>query len=125
MSRDDSSSDGRDLDPIGTILGDNAGVHIPRTDADNESGAADEPPIDFGSFVVSLGASVMVNLGQAKDPQTGQSHYDLEAAAQTIEILEMLKHKTKGNLDPEEEKLLESLLHDTRAAYDEATDESS
>ena len=103
---------------IGTPLGDEAGIHIPSDQLDPEDG---EAPIDFGGFIVSLGTSCMVNLGHVENPETGQkAHADLPAAAQTIEILKLLKHKTEGNLEPEEEKLLETLIHDTQLAYKKA-----
>ena len=118
MSNDQNDND--DTEEIGTPLGDEAGVYIPSDDEDDDE---TEAPIDFGGFLVSLATSCMVNLGHAQDPETGQSHVDLESAEQTIEILHLLKHKTRGNLEPEEEKLLESLLHDTQAAYKKAKQE--
>jgi hypothetical protein len=102
----------------GTPLGDESGVFFPTDEpgGDDES----EAPIDFGGFLVSLASSCMVNLGHVEDPETGESHVNLPAAKQTIEILQLLKEKTEGNLDPEEEKLMESLLHDTHSAYKKA-----
>ena len=93
-----------------TPLGDNQGVYIPQD-------VADELPVDFGGFVVSLGTSCMVNLGRVPNPETHQVDKDLGAAKHTIEILKMLKQKTKGNLESGEEKLLDSLLYDVRMAY--------
>lgn len=119
MSSDDEShGEGED---IGTPLGDEAGVYIPTDEDDGDDET--EAPIDFGGFLVSLATSCMVNLGHTQDPETGQTRIDLPAAKQTIEILQLLKHKTEGNLKPEEEKLLESLLHDTRSAYKKAREE--
>jgi len=42
---------------------------------------------------------------------------NLEAAKQTIDILGILKDKTRGNLSDEEERLLESLLYELRMRY--------
>jgi len=127
MSTDDDSNgetsgDDPTAEEIGKTLGDEAGVYIP-TDEREEGDDETEAPIDFGGFLVSLATSCMVNLGHTQDPETGESRIDLPAAKQTIEILELLKHKTRGNLDPEEEKLFESLLHDTRSAFDKAKNE--
>src|SRR6056297_2997638 len=99
--------------PEGTILGDNAGVYIPSREEDDEPM---EVPADFGSFVVSLGTNCMINLGRIEHPETGKSYADLESAKHTIEIIEMLEEKTQGNLDTEEQKLIESLLYDLRTA---------
>ncbi len=115
-SSDDGSADEAAEELSGTPLGDESGVYIPSDQTDDGNDESDAP-IDFGGFLVSLGTSCMVNLGHVEDPETGQSHVNLPAAKQTIEILQLLKDKTEGNLDPEEEKLLESLLHDTRSAY--------
>jgi hypothetical protein len=100
--------------PKETILGDNAGVHIPSRDEDDESF---EVPADFGSFVVSLGTNCMINLGRIEHPETGQTQTDLDSAKHTIEIIEMLEDKTQGNLDGEEQKLIESLLSDLHSAF--------
>ena len=51
----------------------------------------------------------------------GSSTLDLSLAKHTIDILAMLDEKTKGNLSPAEEKLMESLLFDLRLRYVEAT----
>lgn len=117
MSDDDKtqSDGGPSPEEIGTPLGDESGVYIPSDEREET-----EAPIDFGGFIVSLGTSCMVNLGHVENPETGSSNVDLPAAKQTIEILQLLKHKTEGNLEPEEEKLLESLLHDTQLAYKKA-----
>lgn len=105
-------------DPRVTPLGGNAGVHIKSAQEQIEDD--DEVAIDFGGFIISLGTSCMINLGEQADPQTGQSHCDLDAARQVIDILEMLQHKTSGNLTMEEKNLLKSLLRDLRQAYDKA-----
>ena len=94
------------------VLPDNAGVHV---------GAADEskdPPIDFGNFVLSLAHGALVALGLVEHPELGKmGPRDLDTARQTIQMLEMLQAKTAGNLDPEEEKLLTSLLYELRMSY--------
>jgi hypothetical protein len=81
---------------------------------------ADEskPAIDFITFVVSLGSSVFVHLGEAPHPETGEPlPANLPLAKQTIDILDMLRAKTKGNLTEEEERFLENLLTDLRLRY--------
>jgi hypothetical protein len=81
---------------------------------------ADEkkPTIDFYTFVLSLGSSVFVHLGDAPHPETGElPPPNLLLAKQTIDILDMLREKTRGNLTPEEERFMESLLTDLRLRY--------
>ena len=75
-------------------------------------------PIDFYTFVLSLGSSAFVHLGDSPHPETGELvSPDLPLAKQTIDILSMLHDKTKGNLTEEEEKFLESLLTDLRLRF--------
>lgn len=74
--------------------------------------------IDFYTFVLSLGSSAFVHLGDAPHPEAGEAGKpDLAIAKQTIDILAMLRDKTRGNLTPEEERFLENLLTDLRFRY--------
>jgi hypothetical protein len=79
------------------------------------------PPVDFHTFVLSLGSSALLHLGELEHPDAGAPRQDLPLAKHTIDILAMLEEKTKGNLSPAEEKLIESLLYDLRIRYVEAT----
>jgi hypothetical protein len=88
--------------------------------ADDDERAAAER-IDFYTFLVSLGSSAFVHLGDAPHPESGSAQENLVLAKQTIDILGMLEVKTKGNLTPEEEKLLENLLMDLRLRYVQKT----
>ena len=75
-------------------------------------------PIDFYTFVLSLASSAFVHLGDAPHPETGEPvKPNLPLAHQVIDILAMLRDKTKGNLTPEEEKFLENLLTDLRIRF--------
>ena len=75
------------------------------------------PEIDFSSFIFSLSTSALFHLGEIPDPVTQKSEKDLPLAKQTIDILGILKEKTRGNLTPEEEKLMENILTDLRWRY--------
>lgn len=92
------------------VLRDNAGVHV-------GSAPQGDSTIDFGNFVMSLAHSALVSLGMVEHPELGATGVDLETASQTIQILEMLKAKTKNNLEPEEEHLISSLLYELRMAF--------
>ncbi len=79
------------------------------------------PEVDFSNFVLSLAATAMVQLGMVPDPETGQSvQPNLPIAQHTIDTLVLLQEKTAGNLDDEEEKLLESMIYELRLRYVEA-----
>jgi hypothetical protein len=75
------------------------------------------PPIDFPTFILSLATSAQVHLGAIANPQTGKSEMNLPLAKETIDLLEILKEKTKGNLSNDEERLFEHLLYDLRMMY--------
>jgi hypothetical protein len=82
-----------------------------------ESPAATLPPVDFGTFVLSLGSSAIMHLGEYEHPESGKVEKDLPMAKHTIDLLSMLQEKTKGNLNAQEDKLLESLLYDLRIRF--------
>lgn len=75
------------------------------------------PDMTFSAFVFSLGTSAMLHFGDFPDPVTKKAERNLEAAKQTIDILGILKDKTKGNLSDDEERLLDSLLYELRMRY--------
>jgi hypothetical protein len=72
------------------------------------------PEIDFGMFVMSLASSVLVHLGEIEHPEGGARERNLPLAKQTIDILGMLREKTRGNLNEAESQMLENLLYDLR-----------
>ena len=78
--------------------------------------ARELPPVTFASFVVSLAASAMRNLGDGPEGEL-----NLPLAKHSIDVLGVLHDKTKGNLDDEEARLLEAVLYETRMKYLEAT----
>ncbi|MFQ5672422.1 MAG: DUF1844 domain-containing protein [Nitrospinales bacterium] len=77
----------------------------------------DDFQIDFSTFVLSLTSSAFYHLGDIPDPQTGEKKTDLSAVKQTIDILSMLKEKTQGNLNKEEEKLLHQLTYELQMKF--------
>ena len=79
------------------------------------------PPVDFATFVLSLGTSALYHLGEVAGPDGQQAEQNLPLAKQTIDILALLRDKTKGNLAEGEAQLLDSLLYDLRIKYVTAT----
>lgn len=98
-----------------TILGDNAGVYL--RSKSKQTRDPSHVPADFGSFVVSLGTNCMIHLGHIAHPETQQFAKDLSSAKHTIDLLQMLREKTEGNLVDEEKKLIDSLIFDLKSAY--------
>ncbi len=85
-----------------------------------ETAPQDLPPVDFASFVMMLTNNVMVFLGQVPNPLTQQPQVDLAQAQHTINILMMLREKTRGNLTTEEDRFLQELLPQLQMAYVQA-----
>ena len=75
------------------------------------------PEVNFNSLIFSLSSSALLHLGEIADPQTGEKRKDIALAKHTIDTIAMLKDKTEGNLNEEEEKFLESILTDLRWRY--------
>jgi hypothetical protein len=75
------------------------------------------PQITFSSFIISLSSSAFIHLGDIPDPTTGQTAKNLPLAKQTIDLLGLLREKTRNNLLEEEEKLFDHLLYDLRMRY--------
>ncbi len=100
-------------------------AEIPREEPPTKKELADQdiplPEINFTNFLLSLSTSVLIQLGEVQDPMTTQVEKNLPIAKQTIDLLGMLREKTKGNLTPDEEKLFENLLYDLRMRYVRAT----
>ncbi|QMU56713.1 MAG: DUF1844 domain-containing protein [Candidatus Mycalebacterium zealandia] len=77
--------------------------------------------MDFSNFVLSLNASAIMHLGDIPDPNTKERNVNLPAAKHTVDILEILQDKTKGNLSDEEQKLIDDVLYGLRLRYVQAT----
>lgn len=81
----------------------------------------DTTDLTFSGFVLSLATTAALHFGDLPDPQTGTKHEpDLQAASRIIDVLAMLQEKTRGNLIPEEEKLLDDLLYELRLRFVQA-----
>jgi len=89
-------------------------------DKQGQAHRAKDFEMDFEKFAASLYMSALMQLGLAA-PQGGKPQVDLMGARQTIDILGILKDKTKGNLTPAEDNMLQNVLYELRMAYLEVT----
>jgi hypothetical protein len=85
--------------------------------ADKSTREVPLPAITFSSLLFSLSSSAFVNLGAIPDPNTGKVEKNLALAKQTIDLLGLLREKTRNNLAQEEETLFDHLLYDLRMSY--------
>lgn len=80
------------------------------------------PAMDFSTFILSLSSSVLMHLGEIKNPTTDENDENHAMARHTIDIISMLDEKTRGNLNGDEEKLIKGVLYDLRMRYCKATE---
>jgi hypothetical protein len=80
------------------------------------------PPADFAALVLSFASSALLHLGLVEDPQTGRpAEKSLPLARHSIDLLELLETKTRGNLSPDEAALITNLLTELRVRYVECS----
>ncbi len=85
---------------------------------ENPGHGGEMPKVDFSTFVLSLGTTALYQLGVMSDPESGETaEPDPLIAQQTIDTLEMLRDKSRGNLDEEERQLIDSLLYELRMRF--------
>ena len=82
-------------------------------------GAEALPETEFSDFIMSLATSALMHMGEAHD-EGGQPHVDMDMARHTIDIIGMLHDKTRGNLSPEENRVVQNALYDLRLRFVEA-----
>ncbi len=76
-----------------------------------------DDPASFDNFMMSIASNAASSLGMMEHPVTGKREVDLELGKHWIDILGMLQQKTRGNLLPREQQILEGLLTDLRMQY--------
>jgi len=81
---------------------------------------AQDYEVSFDKFIASLYMTALMQLGLAA-PQGAKPEVDLIGARQTIDTVALLQNKTKGNLTPAEENMLQNILYELRMAYLEVT----
>lgn len=100
-----------------------ADQNIPTQDQQNE--------LLFMQLVMMFQGMALQNLGKVMNPVTNQIERNLEQAKNMIDILGMLDEKTKGNLNDNEQRLMEHVLFELRMNYvdelkkDETTEEQA
>lgn len=76
------------------------------------------PPLEFSSLVLPFFTQGLLSLGQIKDEgEEKEDTQNLSLAKRMIDLIDLLKEKTKGNLKPEEEQFIESSLHQLKLSY--------
>jgi hypothetical protein len=84
---------------------------------DHDQGSVPLPEVNLATFIFSLSSSALLHLGEIPNPDTNAVEIHLPLAKHIIDTLGMLQEKTKGNLEPDEDNLLRSVLYDLRLRY--------
>jgi hypothetical protein len=87
------------------------------TTSDDEEFPGADDPASFVNFLTTLASQAAAALGAMPHPATGQRTVDLETGKYWIEVLTMLKEKTKNNLHATEQKLFDGILGDLQMQY--------
>jgi hypothetical protein len=72
---------------------------------------------NFSTLALSIGSSAAMALGLAPNPADGNISKDLDLARFNIDLLRMLRDKTKGNLTAEEQRFIESMVTDLQMKF--------
>jgi hypothetical protein len=88
----------------------------PAGEGEEDFPGADEPA-SFVNFLSTLATNAAAALGAVPHPATGQRSLDLETGKYWLDVLGMIREKTRGNLHAQESRLLEGLLADLRMQY--------
>ncbi|MBN1224113.1 MAG: DUF1844 domain-containing protein [Candidatus Aminicenantes bacterium] len=75
------------------------------------------PPLDFSSLVLPFFTQALLQLAQLEEKESGNTQDKLELVKRLIDLLDLLKSRTSGNLKHEEEIFLNQALHQLRMAY--------
>lgn len=78
---------------------------------------ANSLPCSFSTLILSMASSAVLSLGLEKNPQTNQYEKDLDVARFNIDMLALLKEKTKGNLTKEEQDFLDMVVSDLQMKF--------
>jgi hypothetical protein len=71
----------------------------------------------FAQLILIFHQNAMMSMGKLKNPMTDKLDRDLGQTQQSIEMIEMLRDKTKNNLSPELTQMLEHTLTELRLNF--------
>jgi len=87
---------------------------VSKTDSKKEENLEE---VSFLSIVLRMATGAYISLGLVEAPTTGKKNKDLEMSKYLIDSLRILRDKTKGNLNKEEEGYLNNIIHDLELKY--------
>jgi len=121
-------ADGEERVPGGESATSAAGAEIPGAaagqgpgfvlhEAPDDTASSPVPEANLSSLFLGLSTQALLHLGEIPDPESGEAARDLPSARSLIDLLAVLRDKTRGNLDAEEARLLDRILYDLRMRF--------
>jgi hypothetical protein len=75
------------------------------------------PPASFELLLTTLATEALMAMGQVPHPATGKLEVQRNQAKYLIDLIDVLREKTRGNLTPGEQQLIETMLHQLRIVF--------
>ena len=75
--------------------------------------------VDFTSFILSLASTAFIHLGEVEDPVSKSRQVNFPMARQMIDIIQMLREKSSGNLEAKETEFIEGVLYELKLKFTE------
>jgi hypothetical protein len=113
--RDRRGGSGSDRPSVTSPVASGTEPHHEAAPSDSHQGSG--IPVTFSSFVISLGSSSMMLMGEQLDPHQAPMPLNLPQAKDIIDLLSVLENKTTGNLTTEEQAVLRDMLYALRMKY--------
>jgi hypothetical protein len=88
-----------------------------KKNVDSDIPKEEVPPANFSSFITSLSIQALMFLGEIANPMTNKKEKDLTQARFIIDILDILKEKTKGNLNADEQSLTDTIIYELKMKF--------
>lgn len=76
--------------------------------------------LDFSQLIMGFCSAALLYLGETSSKQRQSTEINIPLAQQNIDIIALLKEKTRGNLSDQENNLIEQVLSDLRARCKQA-----
>ena len=121
QSREESPSSQPSLETGSTADSVSSSVSGDGTQQDLGGASGQVPPLSFSSFILSLGTSALMLMGEKLSPEQPGTPVNLLQAKEIVDILSILEEKTQGNLTTEEAAVMKDMLYTLRMKYVEAS----
>ncbi len=83
----------------------------------NKDNTSKNQNINFSMFISSIAHQAFMALGLLKDKKNNNTKVNLKIAKESIDLLQLLKEKTKGNLDNNEIKMIDNILYQLKISF--------